>query len=1045
MSDQPRFQKGDKVFRRHNPGEIGYITGPHTIRAGDIWYQVEFPRIGLQWVPECELGKVDKNRHSDPISLIEDRIFGKAIDLRRHFTHIQISGRLSNFIYSLNTTNTDFHAYQFKPVLAFLESPSNGLLIADEVGLGKTIEAGLIWTELRARYDYRRILVVCPAMLREKWRDELRNRFGVEAAIMDAGELLDELQRPSDQISDGKGIICSIQGIRQPRDWQPGQNQPGARYQLANLLHQQSDNPPFIELVVIDEAHYLRNRESQSSRLGKMLRDVAKHIILLSAMPINLKNDDLFSLLNIVDQDTFARPEFFSQVLEENEPLTEARRLVLDQNVTPDKIRKYLKIAARHNYLGSSQQLKNLIAELEKSENMTDADDRVRIADRIDQINLLRHAVNRTRRSEVNELNVVRTPQELFVDLDDNERNFYDGVTDAIKFYATEQEISEGFLLANPQRQVSSCMYAAAKAWRDKKYQDNDYISKEMINEDIGIDIDAFRNAPPIDDKPLIEHLVTKVLPSVDLEKLRAHDSKFNGFHKIIRRYFEQYPNKKIVVFSYFRATLDYLHERLAEKNIVSRVLVGGMKESKQDIIDQFRTDSSIKILLSSEVASEGVDLQFCSMIVNYDLPWNPMKIEQRIGRLDRIGQESETIIIWNLGYENSIDQRIYERLFDRLEIFERALGGMEAILGEKIKELTDNLIKHDLSPEQQEQRIEQTATAIANNRNQEEKLEKEASNLIAHHGYILNKVQKAYNLQKRITEDDLVVYVREYLNKHSPGHEFYQPDNKKLHFHIRLPAKKSVELAEYVDKKKLGGKTQLTTGDRVHCKFINKTNTPTGNIERIDQFHPLIRFIREEISKSEDDFFPLVAIRLNQEIHIKKHILGQYAFSINKWDFNGLREERDIQIRAVHIENNFFLSAEDSYELLNAARLYGSDWAEAKNETDLQILKDNIWNFFERLNSEFKYERDIKKIRNEDHVNFQIQSAKRYMERQINSLQQVLENYRSRNETRMIPATEGRIEKIETRFNVQIASLEKKKEFHAEDQQICCGVLLLE
>ena len=110
--------------------------------------------------------------------------------LRRTLSRLRVTGRLSEMIYSMEATDTDFHAYQFKPVLKLLNSPTDGLLIADEVGLGKTIEAGLIWTELRARFDSKRLLVICPKTLCDKWQDELKNRFGVEASIVNAEGLL---------------------------------------------------------------------------------------------------------------------------------------------------------------------------------------------------------------------------------------------------------------------------------------------------------------------------------------------------------------------------------------------------------------------------------------------------------------------------------------------------------------------------------------------------------------------------------------------------------------------------------------------------------------------------------------------------------------------------------------------------------------------------------------------------------------------------------------------------------------------------------------
>ncbi len=148
------------------------------------------------------------------MDLFKQGKFGRARDLRGAITHIRLSGRLADLIYSMETTNTDFYPYQFKPVLNFLDSPSRGILIADEVGLGKTIEAGLIWTELRSRYDTRRLMVLCPAMLREKWKLELQRRFGMSASIMDTGDVLQTLKEYRAGNLSEFAIVASMQGLR---------------------------------------------------------------------------------------------------------------------------------------------------------------------------------------------------------------------------------------------------------------------------------------------------------------------------------------------------------------------------------------------------------------------------------------------------------------------------------------------------------------------------------------------------------------------------------------------------------------------------------------------------------------------------------------------------------------------------------------------------------------------------------------------------------------------------------------------------------------
>lgn len=123
--------------------------------------------------------------------------------------------------------------------------------------------------------------------------------------------------------------------------------------------------------------------------------------------------------------------------------------------------------------------------------------------------------------------------------------------------------------------------------------------------------------------------------------------------------------------------------KRLQSDGFDSVVVHGGM--DKQEALDRFERPAGPNILLSSEVAAEGVDLQFSSLVVNYDLPWNPAKIEQRIGRIDRIGQEESQILIWNLVYEDTVDDRVYERLLEQLTTFRQALGSMEAVLGDEI------------------------------------------------------------------------------------------------------------------------------------------------------------------------------------------------------------------------------------------------------------------------------------------------------------------------------------------------------------------------
>lgn len=1024
-----------EVSHRDDPGRLGVLTGKERDRSDGRVVQVRWFDNTTSWVPEYQLVHREGTTE-DAYDLLRKRRFGRLNDLRRNLTHIHLSGRLANVVYSMDTTNTDFYAYQYKPVLTFLESPSRGILIADEVGLGKTIEAGLIWTELRARYDARRLLVVCPAMLREKWCDELRVRFGVEATILNAQELLRELRKPKADTAEGKGLVCSLQGLRPPTGWQSSDRK-SADAELARFLDEQADNEPCIDLLIIDEAHYLRNAETQSAVIGRLLRDVSENVVLLSATPINNKERDLFQLLTLVDPDTFSDPEVFPQVLEANEPLIKARASALDPRADGSAIQEELRNAASHPLLLRNKQLAGLLSQELDSEYLRERANRIELADRIERINLLRHTVNRTRKVEVHELRVVREPFREFVPLDPNgiEWQFYQSVTDAVRNYGIERGINDGFLLAPPQRQVSSCMYAAAKSWADRSGLSN---VDEISYEDFGAD-----DTPVRDVSPLIDHVVRHAMQNLEIEKLREVDSKYRKLRSVLSGYFADHPAEKIVVFSYFRGTLKYLSERLAEDGMRTMLLYGGMGRPKQEVIDRFRQDEKVRVLLTSEVASEGVDLQFCRVLVNYDLPWNPMKIEQRIGRIDRIGQAAEKINIWNIGCANTIDERIHDRLLAKLNIFERALGGMEAILGEIIQELASDLLSKPLTPEQESKRIDEAFTAAENNRKQQESLEANAGHLIAHAGYILERVKAAHEFQRLITGQDLKLYFKDYLDRYVRGFEFRELSSDPSRVQVKLPADAAARLDEFIRRNRLYGQTRLATGERIQCTFRNSVKESADRREEtISQFHPVIRFVSEELQERGEAFFPLVAVRLDDARGLDIRA-GVYAVSVKRWTFSGLQMYEELQARAIALGSaDTLLDRDESWELVNIARTDGKEWLSVANEVDVERVADAFDECDVALEEDYDRARRDRMNENEDRVAFQLESTSKHERRLIGRQRELLDAYRAAHRANLIPMTEGRIRKIQEKFAVQMERLKQKGQLTSSTSDVVYGLI---
>lgn len=321
-------------------------------------------------------------------------------------------------------------------------------------------------------------------------------------------------------------------------------------------------------------------------------------------------------------------------------------------------------------------------------------------------------------------------------------------MTDVVRDYAATKGVNEAFLLVTPQRQMSSSMPAALRAWLSKRVEVDPFAEMDEDAEDIYQHLG-----------PLTRAIVERSDEFVDLDELIANDSKYARLRKIVAGFFGQHPDAKIVLFSSFRATLAYLAERLREDGFSTIQLTGETKTDKADVIDTFADPNGPQILLSSEVGGEGVDLQFSWVVINYDLPWNPMRVEQRIGRVDRLGQEAEKVLIWNLFYDDTIDSRIYEKLYEKLDLCRQALGDFEAVLGDKIRQLTVSLLRGHLTPEQEAARIDQTAQALQLLKQDEERLEADAAQLMAYGDYILRHVNAARELKRWVTPEDLRSY----------------------------------------------------------------------------------------------------------------------------------------------------------------------------------------------------------------------------------------------------------------------------------------------
>lgn len=1044
------MQPGDKVRLIDNPSRIGILGNevegpPHRQRI-----LVTFFDGREDFLIPSSLEKVESEENFSPYNCILNQKFGTNDDLRSIVTFYRLSGKLSNIIYSLNTTNTQFFSYQFKPVLQFLESPCNGILIADEVGLGKTIEAGLIWTELRARFDAKRLLVIAPAMLRLKWKKELKNRFGVNAEIVDAAELLNALKDAKSNPKLNFALVASMQGLRPPRDYEDAATAKSAAAQLARFLENDLDlDASLIDMIIVDEAHYLRNRKTQTNKLGGLLRGLTSNLVLLSATPIQMGNSDLFNLLHLLDEHTFAYEESFRYNLAANEPLVVLRDKVLSGVIDPIEFEKHIKSALSVSFLRKSEQLNFMLKNLPTKQQLMNPKDRAEIADFLDRVNPLSNVVCRTLKRDVQNNRVIRVPRAIKVNMSLVEEDFYIKVTSTVRDFCSKMNHPPGFIVTLPQRQMSSCMAAACFSWRKKALEEK--IVQTSFEVESYDDEDGFNESAlnvNADSQPLLTALESMVNDLNLYENLKANDEKYKNLLNSLKRYWKEPDNKnnKVVLFAFYRGTLDYLNDRLQEDGIESIVLYGGL--DKEDILNNFFASDKVKILLSSEVASEGVDLQFSSVLVNYDLPWNPMRIEQRIGRIDRIGQQADRIFIWNFMYSQTLDELVYDRLLERLNVFNRALGYIEGIVGEPIMELTNDLFMHHLSREEEEHRVNQTALAIENMNRQQEVLESNAVNLIAHGEFIQSKVQAAKELGRYIRGEDLLNYARDFLEENYKGTRFIESEHNNLEFQVEFSVSAKIDLLDFLERNNYFSGKQLIDNKKRPLFFENRHGEPSHKFERITQDHPLIRFVTEKIEKSKKKLtkFPIAAIELpvSKVKNLKK---GIYVFAIHCWQMSGAREVESLEYAVKYLDESIFIDKETAEHLINTVTLEGSHWLGVSNELDSPCAALAFSECRDELSSRFDSFRAYQCRENKDRLDMMKSSLKAHFRLQRERLlNQIDRHYQSGSEKhkRLIPALQGKLKKMEEISKEKEIKLDLKADMSFLNDFVSGGVVRL-
>ncbi len=632
-------------------------------------------------------------------------------------------------------------------------------MLCDEVGLGKTIEAGLVIRQLWLSRRVKRALILAPKSVLKQWQEELYEKFALDVPRYDGGKFFNynnqELPQQSENPWDAFNLLLAGSQLAKRRD---------RREQILAAR-------PW-DLLAVDEAHHARRKDFKQkiyrpNNLLELLKDLNHHdkvasLLLMTATPMQVHPLEVWDLLSVLgmggrwgaDEDAYL--EFFSQIRFKFESI--------EWEFVFDMLRDHLEsggeldphfIEEASARLGPVKwdtlqeipekrgQRKTLIGELGQANHALILE----MVRRHTPLSRYTYRNTRTllreyeRHGIMNATVPVRKPQAKRVPMREEEQSLYNRIDEYISHFYHKYENEKrgtGFIMTVYRRRLTSSFaavecslerrlkYLNGQLGEDALVQDDD-IEQDELDIDIGEEISASDRAHF---KAELEYVTDFIQ---DLRLLSRSDSKLEVLKSELEKAF--YQRQTALVFTQYTDTMDYVRDQLREVygsdvacysgrggQIWNPILKIWVEESKETVKNNFR-EGKIRILVCTDSASEGLNLQTCGVLINYDMPWNPMRVEQRIGRVDRIGQTYPDVWISNYFYQDTIEDQIYTRLADRITWFETVVGELQPILAE-IGDLTRQLAMTPASERQQKlndslselrQRIQQRQFASLN------------------------------------------------------------------------------------------------------------------------------------------------------------------------------------------------------------------------------------------------------------------------------------------------------------------------------------------
>jgi len=585
----------------------------------------------------------------------------------KYFSYDLLKRRSANDIgkltASLQDAQVDLNPHQIDAALFAFKSPlSKGALLADEVGLGKTIEAGIILSQQWAERK-RTLLIICPSNLRKQWSQELADKFFLPTIILENKSFNEEIKKGNfNPFETNKNIvICSFQFARNKE-----------------IFVKQTA----WDLVIIDEAHRLRNVYKSSNRIGNSIKNSIqdRKKVLLTATPLQNSILELYGLVSIIDDYIFGdlksfKSQFSRLIDEENYEELRKRLIPICQRTLRRQVLGYIEYTQR----------RAMVEDFYPTE---------------DEQNLYNGVSEYLQRDKLYAL--PRSQRQLMTLI---LRKLLASSSYAIHGTLTSLVARlEGLITDNHLESIVAEDYEEFEELREEWPEEEEVEPIPEVVEPLSdIEVDEIKSE--------IEYLIEYRDLAYAIKKNTKADKLVTALKRGFQTLKEIGANKKALIFTESRRTQEFIYNQLNAKDSGYEgkvILFNGTNSDTQSrliyknwlikhkgtdhisgspsadiraaLVDCFREDATI--MIATEAAAEGINLQFCSFVVNYDLPWNPQRIEQRIGRCHRYGQKHDVVVLNFLNKANAADQRVYELLRDKFKLFDGVFGASDEVLG---------------------------------------------------------------------------------------------------------------------------------------------------------------------------------------------------------------------------------------------------------------------------------------------------------------------------------------------------------------------------